>query len=68
MAADDIRQGTPYRQPLQTMDPNIYGNLDTHGYRGMSAGVKVGRQQSGPMGRSGVGMGRPGGIGGFTMR
>lgn len=70
--AGALRQGTPYRQPLQNVDPNIYGNHDVHGYRGMSAGVKVGRQQqnhqNGPMSRSGMGVGRPGGVGRFSLR
>lgn len=65
---ESLRQGTP-RQPLQSVNPNIYGgHYDACGYRGMSAGVKVGRQQNGPMSRSGVavGMGRPGGMSGYV--
>ena len=69
---EGLRQGTPYRQPLQNMEPNVYGTGHGgfgYGGGGMSAGVKVGRQHSGQNG-IGMGMGRPGrvGGGGFGMR
>ena len=54
---EPLRQGTPFRQPLGAIDPNIYGNSNAAGY-GMSAGVKVGRQQNGPISRSGIGIGK----------
>ena len=62
-----IRQGTPLRPVLNNMDPNIYGNSNNPGY-GMSAGVKVGRQQNGPIGRNGIGVGRSTGVGGLNIR
>lgn len=67
---DGFRQGTPYRQPLQSMDPNLYGTHNVHGYRGMSSGFKVGRQQSASMAGKGVGvgMGRTPGMSALGLR
>ena len=62
---DNIRQGTPFRPPLNSLDPNIYGNSNHAGY-GMSAGIKVGRPQNGPIDRNGVD--RSNGVGGLNVR
>lgn len=59
--------GTPFRQPLSNVDPNAYGNVMNSNY-GMSAGVKIGRQQAGSISRSGLGMGRSNDIGGMGIR
>jgi len=63
---DSVRRSTGYRPALNDLDPNIYGNFNA-GY-GMSAGVKVGRQQDGPINRSGYGVGRVGGVGEYHAR
>ncbi|TKA33678.1 hypothetical protein B0A50_00514 [Salinomyces thailandicus] len=57
--------GSPYRSALNDIDPNVYGGSNSAGY-GMSAGVKVGRQQGGPLGRSGLA--GPGGFGRLGLR
>ena len=67
VGGDGYHQPTPQRSAFNNMDPNIYGHAD-HSYGGMSAGVKVPRQQAGPINRNGVGMGRPGGVGGLNIR
>lgn len=67
VGGDANHHGTPYRSALNNIDPNLYGAGNSAGY-GMSAGVKVGRQQNGPISRSGMGMGRPSGMGGLNMR
>lgn len=67
VGGDAIRQGTPYRSALNNIDPNVYGNSNAAGY-GMSAGVKVGRQATGPISRSGYGAGNATGIPGLNMR
>lgn len=61
---DANRQGTPHRPALNNVDPNVYSNTINPGY-GMSAGVKMGRQQNGPIGRP-SGMSRPSGYVGQT--
>ncbi|KAH9845015.1 chiasma assembly [Teratosphaeria destructans] len=59
-------QGT-FRGPvLSQIDPNVYGNSTATGY-GMSAGVKVGRQQGGPIGRNGLGASSHGEYGGLGI-
>lgn len=69
VGADSLRQVSPYRPPLHDLQPNIYAHNDAHGYRGMSAGVKFSRQQSGPFTRNdGIAVARPGGMGAFHMR
>ncbi|KAK4543592.1 hypothetical protein LTR36_005487 [Oleoguttula mirabilis] len=66
IGGDAMRQGTPYRPALNGIDPNIYGKSNSAGY-GMSAGVKMGRQQQGPISRSGMGVSRASGIGGLSI-
>ena len=63
-----LRQGTPLRPAFNNIDPSVYGNSNGAGYGGMSAGIKVGRQQNGPIGRNGMGGGRPTDIGGLNIR
>ncbi|GAB1735863.1 hypothetical protein NU219Hw_g5199t2 [Hortaea werneckii] len=57
-----FQPGTAYRNTLHDLDPNVYGNSNGVGH-GFSAGMKVGRQQNGPVNRSGIasatGFGRP---------
>ena len=67
VGGDTIRQGTPFRPALNNLDPNIYGNSNHTGY-GMSAGMKVGRQQNGPIGRNGIVVGGQSGAGGSNIR
>lgn len=65
---DAMRQGTPYRQTFNNLEPNVYGNSNLPRYGGMSAGVKVGRQESGPVNASGYGVGKATGISGLNIR
>ncbi|TKA65283.1 hypothetical protein B0A55_09535 [Friedmanniomyces simplex] len=51
VGGDGIHHGSGYRPPLHNVDPNVYGN--GAGY-GMSAGVKMGRQPGGHVGRAGM--------------
>ncbi|KAK3071198.1 hypothetical protein LTR53_009078 [Teratosphaeriaceae sp. CCFEE 6253] len=55
----DMRQGSVYRPPLNSLDPNSYG----HGGSRMSAGVRVGRPSNGPLQRTDVPISRPPGFG-----
>lgn len=65
---DSLRQGTPHRQTFNNLDPNVYGNSNNPGYGGMSAGVKIGRQQNGLVSRNGIGVGRMSGVSGLNIR
>lgn len=53
LESDYSRQGTPFRQPLGNLNPNVQGSGGNGFGQGMSAGLKMGRQQSGPYARSG---------------
>ena len=53
--------GTPFRQPLGNVDQNAYAG---GGYT--MSGIKIGRQPSGYMSRSGMNSGRP--LGGMSYR
>ena len=63
-----LQQGTPYRAALNSLDPNIYNNGANTNYGGMSAGIKVGRQQSGLVSRNGIGASRRQGVSGLNVR
>ncbi|KAK5115659.1 hypothetical protein LTR85_009830 [Meristemomyces frigidus] len=66
VGGDLPRQGTSYRPALNGIDPNVYGKSNSAGY-GLSGGMKIGRQQQGPISRTGMGAGRPSGIGGLSI-
>jgi len=65
MGGDGARQGTSYRQPLNAVNPNIYGQNNNVG---MSAGIKVGRPLNGPFQRTEMPIGRPPGYTGLHGR
>lgn len=65
---DGLAQGTPRRPGLNTLSPNIFANSNGVGYGGLSAGVKVRRQQNGPIGCDGISGGRPAGVGSLNYR
>lgn len=67
MTVDQLHHGTPYRQPLGNIDPNSHLGPTGSNY-GMSAGMKVGRQPGGQMGRPGMNNSRPRAGVGLTMR
>jgi len=67
ITVDQLQRGTPYRQPLANIDPNNHLGPTGTSY-GLSAGMKVGRQPSGQIGRPGMNKGRPRAGVGLTMR
>ncbi|KAK3707504.1 hypothetical protein LTR37_012146 [Vermiconidia calcicola] len=68
VGGENLRQGTPYRQTLNVLYPNVYGNSNNPGYGGMSAGMKVGRAHNGPISHGGIGAGRPHNVNGLHVR
>jgi hypothetical protein len=67
VGGDGYHQPTPRRSAFNNIDPNIYGHAN-QSYSGMSAGVKVPRQQTGSINRNGVAMGRAGRVGMLNIR
>lgn len=67
IGGEQLYQGTPQRQSLSSLNPHVYNNRINMAY-GMSAGVKVGRQQDGPIQRPGVSGSRSGLVGGLHTR
>ena len=67
IGGDSMRQRTPARYPLGSLDKNIPGNAGSQ--IGLSAGIKMGKQQQHmPHARSNFAIGRHSGPGGLNVR